>query len=57
MAGDVPDQYQKDFTCLKGNSDRGLLYNDDAIYKRLDEKAKNLPGLRRASNSLDVRYK
>ena len=56
MAGDVPDDYKKDFTYLKSQSDRGQLTNSNSIYKKLDQKAKNLPGLRRALNSLNVRY-
>jgi hypothetical protein len=56
VAGDIPDQYKKDFQYLKQQSDRGTLLNTNAIYKILDEKAKNLPGLRRALNTLDVKY-
>lgn len=56
MAGDVPDQYMKDFQYLKGLSDRGTLQASNPIYKSLDAKAKSLPGLRRALNSLSVRY-
>ncbi len=56
MAGDVPDQYRKDFEYLKEKSSKGQLTADNSIYKKLDDKARNLPGLRRALNSLNVRY-
>ena len=56
MAGDVPDDYKKDFAYLKSKSDSGQLLSSNSIYKTLDQKAKNLPGLRRALNSLNIRY-
>ena len=56
MAGDVPDDCKKDFTYLKGKSDNGQLLSSNSIYKALDQKAKNLPGLRRALNTLNVKY-
>jgi hypothetical protein len=56
MAGDVPNDYLKDFNYLKDLSNRGTLQASNSIYKKLDEKAKNLPGLRRALDSLSVNY-
>jgi hypothetical protein len=41
---------------LKEKSDKGALYNNNSIYKKLDDRAKSLPGLRRALNSLNVKY-
>jgi hypothetical protein len=43
VAGDVPDQYMKDFQYLKGLSEKGALRAGNSIYKSLDQKAKNLP--------------
>lgn len=56
MAGDVPDRYLKDFQYLKGLSDKGTLQASNQIYKSLDQKAKDLPGLRRALNTLSAKY-
>jgi hypothetical protein len=56
MSGDVPADYLKDFNYLKEKSAKSALYNDNAIYKKLDDKARNLPGLRRALNSLSVKF-
>ena len=52
----LPADYVKDFQHLKEKSDRGTLNSRDAIYKKLDEKARNLPELRRALNELKVNY-
>jgi hypothetical protein len=52
----LPADYVKDFQYLKEKSDRGTLTSKDAIYKKLDEKARNLPELRRALNTLKVNY-
>lgn len=57
MAGDIPNDYQKDFDYLKDKSNKGQLYSDNNIYKKLDDKARNLPGLRRALSTLNIRYK
>ncbi len=48
--------YQKDMAYLKEKSDKRTLSSDNAIYKKLDEKAKNLPNLRRFLNDLNVNY-
>jgi hypothetical protein len=52
----LPQDYQKKFQYLKDKSDKGTLTNKDAIYQDLDQKAKNLPELRRALNTLNVNY-
>lgn len=52
----LPADYQKKFNYLKEKSDRGTLNSNDAIYKDLDSKAKNLPELRRAMSTLKVNY-
>ena len=57
MAGDIPDQYKKDFNYLQDKARKGELYNDNAVYKKLAEKARLLPGLQRALDSLDLKYK
>lgn len=48
--------YQKKFNHLKEKSDRGTLNSNDDMYKEMDAKAKNLPELRRALNTLRVNY-
>jgi hypothetical protein len=57
VAGDVPTQYKDDFNYLQDKARKGQLYNDNAIYKKLAEKAHHLPGLQRALNSLELKYK
>ena len=52
----LPADYVKDFQYLKEKSDRGTLDSSNAIYKKLDDKARNLPELRRALNTLKVNY-
>lgn len=52
----LPADYVKDFQYLKEKSDKGALNSSNEIYKKLDEKARNLPELRRALNSLKVNY-
>ncbi|WP_156607075.1 MULTISPECIES: hypothetical protein [unclassified Dietzia] len=58
VGGTVADLsgYQKDMAYLKEKSDKRTLSSDNAIYKKLDEKAKNLPNLRRFLNDLNVNY-
>lgn len=56
MAGDVPNDYLKDINYLKELPERGSLLATNSVYKELDQKAKNLPGLRRALSSLSVKY-
>lgn len=52
----LPADYVNDFNYLKEKSDKGTLDSNNAIYKKLDQKAKNLPELRRALNTLKVTY-
>lgn len=52
----LPSDYVRDFNYLKEKSDRGTLTSNDQIYKKLDQKARNLPELRRALNTLKVNY-
>ncbi len=52
----IPTDYVKDFQYLRDKSDRGTLDSNDTIYKKLDGKARNLPELRRALNTLKVNY-
>ncbi len=52
----LPADYAKDFQYLKEKSDRGTLNSRNEIYKKLDARARNLPELRRALNSLKVNY-
>ncbi|WP_193777205.1 hypothetical protein [Rhodococcus sp. YH3-3] len=56
MSGDIPDSYRKDFNYLRDLSAKGALLASNSIYQSLDSKARNLPGLRRALDSLNVRY-
>lgn len=53
---DIPQDYRKDFDYLKGKSANGSLQHDNNILKKLEEKAKNLPGLKRALDTLNVNY-
>ena len=48
--------YVKDFQYLKEKSDHGTLNSKNAIYEKLDAKARNLPELRSALNTLKVKY-
>jgi hypothetical protein len=52
----LPSDLQKNFNYLREKSDRGALNSNDYIYKIMDQKAKNLPELRRALNTLKVNY-
>lgn len=52
----LPQDYQKKFQYLKEKSDKGVLTSKDSIYQELDLKAKNLPELRKALNTLSVTY-
>jgi hypothetical protein len=52
----LPADYIKDFQYLKEKSVHGTLNSNNEIYKKLDAKAKNLPELRRALDSLKVNY-
>ncbi|WP_186376985.1 hypothetical protein [Curtobacterium pusillum] len=56
MSSDVPSDYQKDFDYLRDLGRRGTLRADNPVYRKLDDKARNLPGLKRALNTLSVRY-
>lgn len=49
-------EYVKDFNYLKEKSDKGTLDSNNAIFRKLDQKAKNQPELRRALNTLKVNY-
>ena len=48
--------YEKKLRGLKEKSDKGTLNSNDAIYKELDQKAKNLQELRNALNKLKVNH-
>lgn len=52
----IPDDYKKDFTYLKEKSDKGALNHDNNILQKLQEKAKNLPGLQKALETLKINY-
>jgi hypothetical protein len=52
----LPADYVKDFQYLKEKSDKGTLNSNNEVYKKLDGKARNIPELRRALNSLKVNY-
>lgn len=52
----IPQDYKKDFDYLKEKSDKGALRHDNTILKKLQEKAKNLPGLKEALDSLKIHY-
>lgn len=52
----IPDDYKKDFAYLKEKSDRGSLNHDNSILKKLQEKARNLPGLKNALETLNINY-
>lgn len=53
---EIPDQYKKDFSYLKERSDKGTLMHNNAILQKLDNAARNLPGLRRALDTLKIQY-
>lgn len=48
--------YQMKLNGLKEKSDKGALNSNDAIYKELDAKAKNLPELRKALENLKINH-
>jgi hypothetical protein len=48
--------YEKKLRYLRDKSNKGTLNNNDRIYKELIDKARNLPELQRAMNSLKVNY-
>ncbi|MDR6507751.1 hypothetical protein [Arthrobacter oryzae] len=52
----IPDDYKKDFAYLKQQSDKGALRHDNSILKKLQDKAKNLPGLAGAIDTLKIHY-
>lgn len=52
----IPDDYKKDFAYLKEKSDKRTLQHDNAILKKLEEKARNLPGLKSALSTLSINY-
>lgn len=52
----IPQDYQKDFEYLRGMSDKGALRHDNSVLKKLQDKAKNLPGLRNALATLKIHY-
>lgn len=56
MAGDIPQDYRKDFGYLEELSSKGSLQASNSIYQKLKEKSQNLPGLKRALESLSVKY-
>lgn len=52
----IPDDYKKDFNYLDELSRKGTLRADNNIYKKLKEKARNLPDLKRALDALSVNH-
>ena len=46
----------KDFNYLEELSRRGTLQASNAIYQKLKDRARNLPELSRALNTLNVNY-
>lgn len=52
----IPEGYKKDFQYLEGLSDKGALHASNSIYKSLKDKARNLPELQRALDTLRVNY-
>ena len=52
----IPDDYKKDFNYLEELSRKGSLQASNSIYKKLKEKARNLPELKRALDSLSVNH-
>ena len=52
----IPDDYKKDFAYLKEKSDKRTLQHDNAICKKLEAAAKNLPGLKNALATLGINY-
>lgn len=52
----IPDDYKKDFAYLKEKSDKGQLRHDNSILKKLQDKARNLPGLANALDTLKIHY-
>lgn len=52
----IPDDYKKDFNYLEELSQKGTLRADNSIYKKLKDKARNLPDLKRALDTLNVNY-
>jgi hypothetical protein len=53
---EIPFDYRKDFSYLKEKSDRATLQHDNVILKKLEAKAKNLPGLKAALGTLRINY-
>lgn len=52
----IPDDYKKNFAYLKEKSDKRTLQHDNAILKKLEAAARNLPGLKNALSNLSVNY-
>lgn len=52
----LPESVAKEFQYLKEKSDKGALDSNNAIFKKLDAQARNLPELRRALGTLRVNY-
>lgn len=52
----LPDQYRKDFAYLEDLSRKGTLGASNAIYQRLKDKARSLPEVQRALDTLRVNY-
>ena len=52
----IPQDYQKDFDYLKEKSDKGALRHDNQVLQKLQEKAKNLSGLKNALSTLKINY-
>lgn len=53
---EIPQDYKKDFTYLKENSDKRTLQHDNQILKKLEDKGKVLPGLKAALDTLHINY-
>lgn len=52
----IPPQYRNDFEYLLEKSRKGTLNSDNAIYRKLLDRARNLPELQRALSALRVNY-
>ena len=53
---EIPPDYRKDFGYLKDLSDKHSLKSNNAILQKLEQKAKNLPGLKEALEKLNINY-
>ena len=52
----IAEEYRKDLAYLQDKSRKGTLQASNAIYKKLADKARNLPELKRALDQLNVSY-